>query len=141
MPLSPSLVPEHERLIADANRFTRLSGARVYFFHHILHNWPDGKVKEILQNTASSMTPGYSKLILNEFILPGKDCPCAPSWADIAMMADFSACERTEKQWRGLLGSVGFRDVGFWYPPDSIDGVIEAVLGDGNPSEELATAT
>ena len=46
------------------------------------------------------------------------------------MMTNFSACERSEKQWRELLGSVGLRDVTFWLPPDSIDGVIEAVLGD-----------
>ena len=46
------------------------------------------------------------------------------------MMTNFSACERSEKQWRELLGSVGLQEVTFWLPPDSIDGVIEAVLGD-----------
>ena len=76
------------------------------------------------------MTPHYSKLILAEYILPATDCPHSPAWADILMMADFSASERSEKQWRELLGSVGLQDVTFWYPPGSIDGVIEAILGD-----------
>ena len=77
------------------------------------------------------MTPNYSKLILAEYILPATNCPRSPALADILMMADFSACERTEKQWRELLGSVGLQDVTFWLHPDSIDGVIEAVLRDG----------
>ena len=55
------------------------------------------------------------------------------------MMTDFSACERSEKQWRELLGSVGLQEVTFWLPPDSIDGVIEAVLRD--VPAKLATET
>ena len=113
-----------------ANATASGSAARAYFSHHILHNWPDCKVKEFLKNTVAAMTPNYSKLILAEHILPATTCPRAPSWADISMMTNFSACERSENQWRELLGSVGLQEVTFWLPPDSIVGVIEAVLRD-----------
>ena len=49
------------------------------------------------------------------------------------MMADLAACERTETQFRELLASVGLTVVKFWYPEDSVDGVIEAVLDDEGP--------
>lgn len=32
-------------------------GASVYFFRHILHNWPDGACRQILTNTTSALTP------------------------------------------------------------------------------------
>ncbi len=106
------------------------AGARTYFFHYILHNWPDHLARTILRNTAAAMKPSYSKIILNELILPAKDCPQSTSWADMHMMAGLAALERNEKQWLELLKGTGLKVVKFWFPMESIDGVIELMLED-----------
>ena len=36
-----------------ANATASGSAARAYFFHHVLHNWPDCKVQEFLGNTVA----------------------------------------------------------------------------------------
>ncbi|CAF9943402.1 MAG: hypothetical protein ALECFALPRED_000295 [Alectoria fallacina] len=121
--------------------FTRqpIKDARAYFFHLILHDWPDSKVREFLSNTASAMRPGYSKLILNEFILPDKGCDLFPALADIHMMGDLSGTERSEKQFRELLGSIGLEVVNFWQPPGASEGIIEAVKkSSGTQSVQLS---
>ena len=61
-------------------------GARFYFFHFICHDWANDECRLFLQNTAAAMKPGYSKLILGEYILPDKGCPLAPAEGDLAML-------------------------------------------------------
>lgn len=112
-----------------------LAGARTYFFHYILHNWPNHLARTILANTAAAMEPGYSKIILNEYILPAKDCPQSASWADMHMMGGLAALERNEQQWRELAEGTGLKIVKFWFPEGSIDGVIELMLEDENRSD------
>ena len=95
-----------------------------------MHNWPDHLARFILKNTAVAMEPGYSKIILNEYILPAKDCPQAASWADMHMMGTLAALERSEKQWRELVEGTGLMIVRFWFPEGGIYGVVELMLGD-----------
>ena len=44
-----------------------LSGARVYFLHFDLNDWPDALAVQILAQIAAPTTPGYSKLVLGDF--------------------------------------------------------------------------
>ena len=74
------------------------------------------------------MRKGYSKLLLNELILPDRDCPLSPAGMDLNMLAMHAGMERTQSQWRELLGSAGFEIVNFWPPPGEGEGVIEAVV-------------
>lgn len=76
------------------------------------------------------MTPGHSRLLLNEMILPDTGCPAFYAAADITMMCVLGAMERSESQWRELLSSAGLRLVKFWYSKDRKDreGIIEAVV-------------
>ena len=76
---------------------------------------------------AEAMTPGYSKLILNEFLIPPTGCDMFRATVDIHMMADFSSAERSEPQFQALLESAGLHVAQFWQPPSIGDGVIEAV--------------
>ena len=73
------------------------------------------------------MKPGYSKLIVNEFILPDEGCDLFPALADIHMMADFAGTERSESQFRELYDSAGLEVVRFWQPPGAGEGIIEAI--------------
>ncbi|KAL9071369.1 MAG: hypothetical protein Q9161_004228 [Pseudevernia consocians] len=44
-------------------------GARAYYLHSVLHNWPDSKCREILSNLKPALTKGYSKLLINEVVI------------------------------------------------------------------------
>ncbi|KAK5138106.1 hypothetical protein LTR08_004800 [Meristemomyces frigidus] len=105
-------------------------GARAYFLHSILHDWPDVEACKILTQLKQAGRPGYSKIVLLEAVMPERVKDVKPRMAalDINMMAHFSALERTEKQWRRLLDSVGLRWVKFWELKGSSQGVIEVEM-------------
>lgn len=52
-----------------------VKGAKCYFMHIILHDWPDEDCVKILSHLRDVMTPGYSQLLVNDAILPETDCP------------------------------------------------------------------
>jgi len=64
-----------------------VKGARAYYFRNIFHDWPNDKCVAIMKNVAAAMKPGYSKLLIFEWILPAKDVPLYPALLDINMMA------------------------------------------------------
>lgn len=74
------------------------------------------------------MTPGYSKLLINEWVLPDTNVPLYPAALDITMMVLLSGIERTETQWKELLSSVGLKIVKFWSVGPEDEGLIEAML-------------
>ncbi|TVY47936.1 Demethylsterigmatocystin 6-O-methyltransferase [Lachnellula occidentalis] len=102
-------------------------GARAYYLRSIFHDYSDAKCREILQHVVKAMEPGYSKLLIFEWILPDTDSPLYPALLDINMMALFSGMERTEIQWRELLGSAGLEVVKFWTIGKETEGLIEAI--------------
>ena len=74
------------------------------------------------------MTPGYSKLLIFEWILPAKGVPMYPSLLDMNMMTLLNGMERTEEQWIALLGAAGFKVDKFWILKTDTEGLIEASL-------------
>ncbi|CAD6579776.1 MAG: hypothetical protein ASARMPRED_009245 [Alectoria sarmentosa] len=105
-------------------------GARVYYTHFVLHDWPDDKCRDILRHLMTAMTPGYSKILLDESVLPDMGCPSSLAAGDINMMSIMAGKERSRRQWLELLHSVGLRLIRVWISPDSGDaeGIIEAML-------------
>ncbi|KAL2816629.1 o-methyltransferase [Aspergillus cavernicola] len=105
-----------------------VKGARAYLCHHILHDWPDSYCLRILGGIASAMTPGYSKLLLHEGIVPEQGACHFQAMSDIAAMVCNGGMERTRQQWDTLLETAGLQVVKFWESPDQGgDGIIEAV--------------
>ena len=103
-------------------------GARAYYIHSCLHNWPDSKAHDILTSLRPGLTKGYSKLLVNETVIPEEGAHWLSTSLDMVMMAISSACERTEQNWRVLLESAGFKVVKIWtYEPGS-ESLIEAEL-------------
>ena len=98
--------------------------------HFILHDWPDAQCRLILQNLMPAMKAGYSKILLNEAIVPKTDCGSLFAACDIQMMSMHAAGERTRKQWIELLQSVDLEVVQIWSSPydGEEDSVIEAML-------------
>lgn len=73
------------------------------------------------------MEPGYSKILINDWVLPDSGSPLLPALLDIQMLAVFSGMERTQPQWKKLLGSVGLEIVKFHTLGKGTEGLIEAV--------------
>lgn len=114
------------RSLSSADR-TFMSGARIYFFHFIFHDWSDHHCHQILTQIAAAMKPGYSKLILGEFILPNTETPLLAAGFDLQMMALHSSMERSERQWRALLEGAGLTVAKISSPLGMGEGIVEAV--------------
>ena len=100
-------------------------GARCYYFRMIFHDWPDDKCIEILKNTVTAMEPGYSKVLINDIVLPDQGATRFATQSDLNMMALLASMERSETQWRRLLKLAGLKVVKVW--PGVPESVIEAV--------------
>jgi hypothetical protein len=104
--------------------------ARVYFYHHILHDWSDYKCLEILSGLKSAMKPGYSLLLLHEMVVPEKGATAFHALLDLNMMALNCGMERTGKQFAALLNKAGFEVIKIWLPEIDRDanGIVEAMI-------------
>jgi len=83
-------------------------GADAYFMKHILHDWNDEDSGCILKNIRA-VIPSSGKLVLAETIVPSDATPHPGKLIDIEMLVFLRGKERTEPEWRRLLGSSGFR--------------------------------
>jgi hypothetical protein len=70
------------------------------------------------------MTPGYSKLIIGDVVMPNTGAKEFPSRMDIAMMVFNAGMERSKAQWRKLLTEAGFSNIEVFVHFDY--GVVEA---------------
>ena len=105
-----------------------LVGARAYYLRNIMHDWPDDKCQLILSSLASAMRPGYSKILLNELVLPDQGCDIIAAQVDITMMAVVAGIERTERQWHDLVGSAGLKIENIWTDVPEAESIIELAL-------------
>lgn len=72
------------------------------------------------------MSPGYSKLLINENVVPDFGAAWPITSMDWLMMALGAVKERTEKQWRGLLQQAGLKVTGIWTYELGTESLIEA---------------
>lgn len=94
----------------------------------ILHDWPDEACRDILRNVTAAMKPGYSRLLLNEAVLPSVGAPLPAAMLDICMMIGPCGMERTHSMWRELLSSVGLEITQIAASQVAPESIIEAVL-------------
>ena len=73
------------------------------------------------------MEPGYSKILINEWVVPDTGSALIPALIDIQMLAVLSGMERTRTQWMELLESVGLVIVSFYTIGKGFEDLIEAV--------------
>ncbi|KAJ5189027.1 O-methyltransferase family 2 [Penicillium cf. griseofulvum] len=105
-----------------------IHGARIYFMKFILHDWSDEDSQTILTQLAGALKQGYSKLIIEEFVLADRDGAMLPAMWDWEMMIFCNSMERSQSHWTRLLESAGFQVIKFWAPPGDGQGIIEAEL-------------
>ncbi|KAF9882209.1 hypothetical protein CkaCkLH20_00245 [Colletotrichum karsti] len=127
--VASNIVPEAVNKVGY-NFFTPqpVKHAKVYYLHHIIHDWSDEPARKILEMQKSAMKPGYSKLLIHDQILDDEKSQMYTAAFDIAMMVYLAGQERTEKQWLALLDSVGLKVVKFWNKPPDNFSVIEVEL-------------
>lgn len=101
---------KHVVSLVSGDFFTLVPEADVYILKHILHDWSDEKSIQILKTVhASASRVKNSRLLIIEVVLDeGRPLSLHDAFLDIQMMAMVDGKERSEAQWKSLLGSSGF---------------------------------
>jgi SAM-dependent methyltransferase len=99
--------------------FDAVPAGDAYVLSAILHDWNDERAAAILGTVRASAPPGARLLLIESVVAPGNE-PQGSKWLDLLMLILVEGRERTESDWRALLGNAGFE-------PESIeDGLIQA---------------
>ncbi|KAI3055099.1 hypothetical protein CBS147353_11362 [Aspergillus niger] len=123
--LHPAIV----RMKYDFHQEQPIKGARAYYIHSTLHNWPDSVCDSILANVKAAMKQGYSKLLINENVLPVTGAHWETTGLDMMMLTLFSSQERTEKMWYDLIENrASLKIVKIWSGGKGVESVIECEL-------------
>jgi O-methyltransferase domain len=99
--------------------FERVPSGDVHVLSTILHDWDDDSARRILETVHAAATHESRLVLLESTIGPGNE-PDGAKWLDLLMLTLFAGRERSEDQWRALLGAAG------WEPVRFGQGVIEA---------------
>ena len=81
-------------------------GGDAYLLANVLHDWPDEKAAQILENCRRAMEPG-STLMIVEMLVPPGNTPSAAKLLDLEMFVVTGGRERTEQELRSLLQASG----------------------------------
>ncbi|KAI4095372.1 MAG: hypothetical protein LQ344_001670 [Seirophora lacunosa] len=103
-------------------------GARSYYLRNILHDWPLPQCVRILKHVAAAMTPGYSKVLLNELVIPDQGADIVGLQIDFTMMCGLGAEERSAGQWHDMLDRAGLKVTRIWTRAQEAESIIEAEL-------------
>lgn len=106
-----------------------IKGAQAYYMHQILHDYPDNTCWEIIERVKAVIKPGYSRLLVNEHIIPAMGANWEATYLDMYMMALLSSQERSEADWKYLLEDrCGLRVCNFWNPGNGVEGIVECEI-------------
>jgi hypothetical protein len=109
---APELLTKHgvaERIKIEAGSFFDAVPADgdAYVLKNVIHDWPDAESLTILRNIRTAAEPGTT-LLLVEFVIPDHDREFVGKWADMEMLVQVAARERTADEYRKLYGQAGF---------------------------------
>lgn len=96
--------------------------------HGVLHDWSDEPARVILGQLKAAMTPGYSKLLIHDHVIPESHPHPQATAYDLTMMVKVSALERSESMWYELLESAGFTIIKLWTSPLLTQSIIEVEI-------------
>ncbi|CAI7593390.1 unnamed protein product [Penicillium manginii] len=106
--------------------FNEVQPVQAYYFKNVLHDWSDERATAIFNNLKPAMKPGFSKIIMEEFILPDQNASSLPCTTDMTVMVFCSGLERTRQRWENLLAANGLRAIKYWTRQGEGLGIIEA---------------
>ncbi|PSR97239.1 S-adenosyl-L-methionine-dependent methyltransferase [Coniella lustricola] len=122
------LPPRIEKITHDFFTPQPIQGARAYYFHRVFHDWSDEKSREILLALKPAMTPGYSRVLIHDTVIPAQGAAPVSTMADLVMMCGLAGRERTEQDFTELLESVGMKVTGIYSRAPGEESVVEALL-------------
>ncbi|KAH7156717.1 zinc finger protein-domain-containing protein [Dactylonectria macrodidyma] len=96
--------------------------------HSVLHDWNDETCLKILNTIMEAMKPGYSKLLINENVIPETGAQWEATALDIMMLTLLASRERTRENWETLLGKAGLKIVKVWTVANGVESLIECEL-------------
>jgi hypothetical protein len=106
-------------------------GADAYMLKSVIHDWDDERSRIILKNCARAM-PRHSRLLLHEQLLPVRAEELAAHrrvlLTDLNMLVMTGGRERSESEYRALLGASGLR-LKRIVPAGPSFSILDAVLG------------
>ena len=82
----------------------------VYVLSTILHDWDDERAAAILR-TIHAAGSVDTRLLIIDSVVPAGNEPNGSKWLDLLVLVLFGGRERSEVQWRELLGGTGFEPV------------------------------
>jgi O-methyltransferase domain len=85
------------------------SGGDAYVLKHIVHDWDESKVLEILRNVRDAMAAN-TKLLVIETVIPDDDREHLSKLLDLEMLVAGTGKERTAAEYTRLLNRAGFRN-------------------------------
>ena len=106
-------------------------GAKLYYFRAVMHNWSDTDCRKILRRTIDAMESEYSRILIDEFIMPETGADARQASVDVLMLLNVGGTERGLRQWEELIASVGLEIVRVWEPRGRRESVIECKVKDG----------
>jgi len=96
--------------------------------HQVIHDYDDDTCRHILKQIMPAMEAGYSKILINELIVPDQGAHWLTTAIDWELLQSIASLERTETEFRNLIDSVGLRIAGIYKHPQGYDSIIEVVL-------------
>jgi hypothetical protein len=84
------------------------AGSDAYLMSHILHDWSDEQCRIILTNCHRAMK-AESRLLVVEMVIPPGNEPSIAKLLDLEMLVTTGGRERTEKEFKTLLESSGYK--------------------------------
>ena len=117
-----------DRVLIEAGDFFRAvpPGGDAYILSHIIHDWSEAQCLTILGHVRKAMKSD-GRLLIVEMVLPPGDIPHPGKILDMVMLAAPGGQERTEEEYRLLLGNAGFRLTRV-VPTASAASIVEATL-------------
>jgi hypothetical protein len=91
----------------------------------VIHDWSDEAAHSILVCCRAAM-PINARLLRAEHVMPEGSQPFAAQWLDLLMLVYAGGRERTEAEYRALLGAAGFA-VNQIVPTPAPVSIIEAI--------------
>ncbi|CAJ2507045.1 Uu.00g082310.m01.CDS01 [Anthostomella pinea] len=132
---------EIQATIEDALEVLSLEepGAREYFMHSVLCDWPDDVCLTIVARIFEAMKPRYSKFIVYEIVIPATGADCQATAVDWMMMVMFSSSERTEDDWLSFFERGGLKVRNIWSMENILESLIECELAAPDPYRSMST--
>jgi hypothetical protein len=95
--------------VVECDFFERVpTGSDACLLSHVLHDWDDERCRIILDNCRKALEPS-GKLLVLEMVVPPGNAFSVAKLLDIEVLVMGGGRERTQAEFRSLLGASGFR--------------------------------